>query len=135
MMSSFINVSCPKCKASGRLEMPSAGALPIGPCPKCSEPVVIFLGQALALDKRTMEKGSLEQQEKHLLEVFDAFLKRRVRQLLENAGGYGDHSEAITNGGSPENSGTPISQKELENFADTDLKLLDNRDYFKSVFE
>ncbi len=129
--------------------VPPVGAIIIGPCPQCSELVVVFCGHVLALDKETMENGSTENRREHLLGVLTDFLQDRISRLLsddvellegepgeepaEADDAYGSGNLSFDENRQAEKS--PISQTELERFTDVDLKLLDNKAYFKSVFD
>ncbi len=158
-MLSLIEVQCPHCGARGQIMMPPVGAIIIGPCPQCSELVVVFCGHVLPLDKQIMESGGLEERREHLLSVLMEFLQDRIGKLMseeaeaaENEASDSDESpvpaeteeSAVPSGSAPasltdesKHAGalTPISQSEMERFASIDLKLLDNKAYFKSVFE
>jgi len=155
-MLSLIEVQCPHCGAQGQIMVPPVGAVIIGPCPECKELVVVFCGQVLALDKATMESGSIEERREHLLGVLHEFLEERIVKILDEdsltasiedddeAYDQLEYSEAFTE--TPEHemgeaeedtakeSSAPISQVEMERFMDVDLKLLDNKAYFRSVF-
>ena len=129
--------------------VPPVGAIIIGPCPQCSELVVVFCGHVLALDKETMENGSTDDRREHLLGVLTEFLQDRIARLLSDdvellEGEPGEEvaetDDAYVSGSpsfdeNPQTEKSPISQTELERFTDVDLKLLDNRAYFKSVFD
>ncbi len=129
--------------------VPPVGAIIIGPCPQCSELVVVFCGHVLALDKETMENGSTDDRREHLLGVLMEFLHDRISRLLSDdvellEGEPGeemaemDDAYASGNPSFDENrqaEKSPISQTELERFTDVDLKLLDNKAYIKSVFD
>ena len=134
--------------------VPPVGSVIIGPCPKCSELVVIFCGQALPLDKDVMASDSMEDRREHLLTVLNDFLRERITGILNEEANFeemqpvddaeiGDFIaddaikdepdvgfEAVVE---PEKS-VNISQDEVDQFTEVDLKLLDNRAYFKSVF-
>ncbi len=128
--------------------VPPVGAIIIGPCPQCSELVVVFCGHVLALDKETMENGSTDERREHLLGVLTDFLQDRISRLLsddvemldgepgeegaELGDTYGSGGASFEENREAEKS--PISQTEFERFTDVDLKLLDNQAYFKSVF-
>jgi hypothetical protein len=156
-MLSLIEVQCPHCGAQGQIMVPPVGAVIIGPCPECKELVVVFCGQVLALNKETMEMGSVEERREHLLGVLHEFLEDRIVKILdedtltssteeqsEDSYEEMEYSEALSE--TPEfemgeteeepvkESAAPISQVEMERFMDVDLKLLDNKAYFKSVF-
>ncbi len=129
--------------------VPPVGAIIIGPCPQCTELVVVFCGHVLALDNETMENGSTDDRREHILGVLMEFLQDRISRLLSDdvellEGERGeevaetDDAYASGNPSFDENrqaGKSPISQTELERFTDVDLKLLDNRAYFKSVFD
>ncbi len=129
--------------------VPPVGAIIIGPCPQCNELVVVFCGHVLALDKETMENGSTDDRREHLLSVLTEFLHDRIAKLLSDdvemidgevgeegaedygASGAGNASADEKRAGEE----SPISQTEFDRFTDVDLKLLDNKAYFKSVFK
>jgi hypothetical protein len=153
-MLSLIEVQCPHCGARGQIMMPPVGAIIIGPCPQCSELVVVFCGHVLPLDKQIMESGALEERREHLLSVLMEFLTDRITKLMSEEAEQNGESEGVPSEDSPEEEaeaatataetaapeepkkkGAPISQSELERFTTIDLKLLDNKAYFKSVFE
>ena len=129
--------------------VPAVGAIIIGPCPRCSELVVVFCGHVFALDKETMENGSTDDRREHLLGVLMEFLHDRISRLLsddvELLEGEPGEEVAETDDGyasgipsfdeNPQAGKNPISQTELEIFTNVDLKLLDNKAYFKSVFD
>ena len=140
-MLSLIEVECPHCGARGQIMIPPIGAIIIGPCPQCSELVVIFCGHVLALDKETMENGSTEDRREHLMSVLTEFLQDRIAKLLSDDVEMIEEEIDETNEeigpdpSEPKDQSKPISQPEFERFVDVDLKLLDNKAYFKSVFE
>lgn len=140
--------------------MPPVGAIIIGPCPQCNELVVVFCGHVLPLDKQIMESGALEERREHLLSVLMEFLQERIGKLMSDeaesseteASGSEEEATAVseTSGNKAQEAGrspssnedtagrtgmSPISKSEMERFASIDLKLLDNKAYFKSVFE
>ncbi len=164
-MQSLINVECPHCKTRGQILVPPVGSIIIGPCPQCSELVVIFCGQVLALDKDVMQSEDIESRRTHLLTVLNEFLQERISTLmtedfvletesLSDAGETEDldftalknelsglteelslENVSMSYSNVPENQGAEtISQTEVDRFTDIDLKLLDNKAYFKSVF-
>lgn len=125
--------------------VPPVGAIIIGPCPQCNELVVVFCGHVLALDREIMENGSSDDRREHLLSVLTEFLHDRIAKLLSDDSEMVDGELAEEYGASvagdafadekPASEKSPISQTEFERFTDVDLKLLDNKAYFKSVFE
>lgn len=151
-MLSLIEVQCPHCGARGQIMMPPVGAIIIGPCPQCNELVVVFCGHVLPLEKQIMETAGIEERREHLLHVLTEFLQERIGKLMTeeseaDSEGYetaDEDSESATPEASVEaetpktpkpEPTTPISESEVERFASIDLKLLDNKAYFKSVFE
>lgn len=139
-MLSLIEVQCPHCGARGQIMVPPIGAIIIGPCPQCSELVVIFCGHVLALDKDIMESGTTDDRREHLMLVLTEFLQDRIAKLLSDdvellEGEIDETNEEIEPDPSePKDQSKPISQLELKRFRDIDLRLLDNKAYFKSVF-
>jgi len=129
--------------------VPPVGAIIIGPCPQCNELVVVFCGHVLALDKETMENGCTDDRRDHLLSVLTEFLQDRIAKLLSDdvemldgelgEEGVEDYDASgagnVPSDEEPAGAKSPISQTEFERFTDVDLKLLDNKAYFKSVFE
>lgn len=125
--------------------VPPVGAIIIGPCPQCNELVVVFCGHVLALDREIMENGASDDRREHLLSVLTEFLHDRIAKLLSDDSEMVDGELAEEYGASvagdafadekPASEKSPISQTEFERFTDVDLKLLDNKAYFKSVFE
>jgi hypothetical protein len=132
--------------------LPPLGAIIVGPCPECEEMVVVFCGRVFALNKDTMLKGTEQARRSHLQDVLSAFLKSRVERLFsstsdddkvnqvlsdsfsENADEESLNHDKLINpyGNKPE---APISKTEIESFKDVDLRLIDNTDYFRAVFE
>ena len=112
--------------------------------------VVIFCGRALALDKEIMLHGAVNEKHDHLLEVLGLFLHDRVERLFtrpdaeteilrddmdddldDDAGGVPGRSIDVF-GNTPTG---PISEEEFKSFLDVDLRLIDNDEYFKAVFQ
>lgn len=151
-MISLIDVECPHCGTQGQIMVPPVGSIIIGPCPKCAELVVVFCGQVLALDKAIMTSSDIADRREHLLGVLTQFLGNRIATLLTedfvvdeapvpNPSDFEslelDDSIMSVAAPNPEpdaNAEEHITQSEVEQFMDVDLKLLDNRAYFNSVF-
>lgn len=146
-MLSLIDVQCPHCGAQGQIMLPPMGSIIIGPCPQCKELVVVFCGQVLALDKQIMENADIRERRDHLHAVLSEFLHERISKLMTDEKGGGtasDSGESAT--GESEADESPaleqpvaesepaITEGEFERFLDVDLKLLDNKAYFRSVF-
>lgn len=155
-MLSLIEVKCPHCGAQGQIMLPPLGAIIVGPCPECKEMVVVFCGRVMPLDKQVMESGTLEDKQDHLIEVLGSFLQERVRRLFsappatreeseqasppaqDNLGEHDETSESPAPGAISLTGGAPrdmITDEEVMNFVNYDLKLIDNPKYFKAVFD
>lgn len=140
-MLSVIEVKCPHCGAQGKIVLPPLGAIIIGPCPECQGMVAIFCGNVLPLDKDIMLRGKVDEKREHLLEVLGLFLHERVEQMFEEKvedpdlvfpdPPIGDSEPAPLLDSPPR---APISQTELDSFLNTDLRMIDNKEYFKAVF-
>lgn len=146
-MLSLIEVKCPHCGANGQIMLPPVGTIIVGPCPVCQELVVVFCGHVLPLHKDTMLNGTLEQKREHMLSVLVHFLKDRVAQIISDESVDGENAE--TPGEPPaeipsppvappravQPKAPPISHEEAKAFTDVELKLLDNPDYFRTIFQ
>ena len=153
-MLSLIEVTCPHCGARGQIMLPPVGTIIVGPCPECQGLVVVFCGHVLALEKETMLHGTPEAKRDHMLNVLTGFLRERIGQLIgeETQGsqeptGPSDEAERleqpVESAAQAEHAGgvqsgvrklPPISHQEFTTFANVELKLIDNRDYFKAIF-
>ena len=149
-MISLIDVECPHCGTNGQIMVPPVGSIIIGPCPKCSELVVVFCGQVLALDKEVMKCEDVSDRREHLLGVLNSFLQDRISTLLTEDFVVDEspvsepmefeeipleeESMSLSSLVSENEADATITQGEVDQFMDVDLKLLDNRAYFKSVF-
>ena len=149
-MDHLVEVTCPHCGAHGRVMLPVASAIVIGPCPRCSELVCIFCGSGLPLRKEIILSGSDDEKREHLLEVLVNFLEERIGELVEQMSGRGfdeltKHLRALERGevepgvSALSNPGEliagAITKAEIERFIDFELPRLDNADYFKGIFE
>jgi hypothetical protein len=121
----------------GQIMVPPLGALVLGPCPQCHELLVVFCGRVLPIDKDVMMDGSDDERHTHLMEVLGGFLDERVRQLLENSPELADEIRkqlGETIAAKEPSEAADISQHEVDHFVNVDLKLLDDSDYFRTVF-
>lgn len=149
-MLSLIEVTCPHCGAHGQVMLPPVGTIIVGPCPECQGLVVVFCGQVLALQKETMLHGTREEKCEHMLSVLTDFLRDRINQMITDDTAQttdappedkdaliSDADIAMASAG-PVRRGSskavPITEQEFSTFADVELKLLDNKDYFRSIF-
>ncbi len=159
-MRSLIDVRCPHCGVKGRIMAPPLGTIIFGPCPECQEMVTIFCGQVLPLDKEIMTKGSDEEKKEHLLETLGLFLQDRIEQMFRPPDGAAPSDSASCPESEDEQGGdlrepdmdqesedasmrptflqshhrTVISEDELDTFRNIELKLIDNKEYFRAVF-
>jgi len=149
-MLSLIEVTCPHCGAHGQVMLPPVGTIIVGPCPECQGLVVVFCGQVLALQKETMLHGSREEKCDHMLAVLTDFLRDRISQMItddtaqagdvppENKGGLISDADLEMAPVEPikhvASKAVPITEQEYSTFANVELKLLDNKDYFRSIF-
>jgi hypothetical protein len=127
--------------------LPPQSAMVIGPCPMCSEHVAVFCGTALPLDKEIFTAGTAEQKRTHLLEVIVEFLRERVGEAIKDSGELSaDASQpsddaAVEQPSNPDqrsithDKGIAISEAEVEKFLSHDLNMIDNKDYFKAIFD
>lgn len=149
-MLSMIEVQCPHCGVRGQMMVPPLGALIVGPCPNCTEFVVVFCGRVLPLDKRVLMEGSAEERHAHLMGILTEFLDERVQKVVdqispEMAEGLHEYgiepdealpkTEALSDEGNEPVPVTSISQEEFEQFVHDDLPKLDNSVYFKTIFD
>ena len=149
-MLSLIEVKCPHCGAQGQMMLPPLGSIIVGPCPECQGMVVIFCGKALPLDPDIMNKPDTGEKRDHVMEVLGLFVHERVERLFERLGDKAECLSQEMTGDAPDGAdgdlppkievfgnapSGPISREELNSFLSVDLKLIDNHDYFKAVFE
>lgn len=155
-MLSLIEVTCPHCAAQGQIMLPPLGAIIIGPCPECHGMVAVFCGRVLPLDKEVMTEGTTGEKRAHLNGVLGSFLQDRINRLfsvdeVDEIVTFDDEDDnefepphredrpAETELGKIDVYGNqqqaPISSEELESFKNVDLRLLDNPDYFKAIFD
>jgi len=119
--------------------------------------VTIFCGQALPLDKEIMARGGDEEKKEHLLETLGLFLQDRIEHLFQpqegsplpeaaaNVGGANARPQEREESAPEEAPGKPafvqphhrtvISEDELDTFRNIELKLIDNKEYFRAVFQ
>ncbi len=139
--------------------LPPMGSIILGPCPECSEMVVVFCGRVLPLDKQIVTEGSIEQRKAHLLQVLTHFLRERIDLLVKDSdpntligddmgsGAPGeltedaeaDEDDAPTDGApsfeAPQPMDRAISEEEFKSFVNVDLANLDDREYFRAIFQ
>lgn len=148
-MLSLIEVTCPHCHAQGQIMVPPLGAIIVGPCPECHGMVAVFCGKVLGLDTEIMTQGATAERRDHVAMVLTRFIHERVGQLFEDeaeadelADAALDDAENFAEPGHPaaerapraSHQDSPISPEEFASFRNVDLRLLDNSDYFRTIF-
>ena len=148
-MLSTIKVACPHCGGHGQVTIPPGLSLLIGPCPECGEVVGVFCGQPVALDKETIVNASREDRREHILaalaHLLGTWLDSGLDSGLDNEdndhmdGEFAAAGTVAEDAALPRNRATPkidhpITEDEFEEFIHTDLRLLDNPEYFRLVF-
>ena len=112
---------------------------------------MVFCGHVLALDKEIMFSGSIEEKRAHILAILTSFLKERIEQMISDDPAEGEeqpnaeqeesevgleheHASMHRAASHAAVSESPISEDEAKAFSSIELKLLDNREYFKAIF-
>ena len=133
-------VICPHCKSHRIVtaKVPK-DVVVVMPCPSCGELVVLFRKKIIALNRKVLEKGSLEERKKHLAEVIAEFLEPGIFSALTEGStridGFGkaaagDDDDDLEPGDLP-----PISDQELERFQKIQLSRIDDSRYFRRHFQ
>ena len=149
-MMNILQVQCPHCDAVGQIAIPPMGSIIFGPCPKCQGPLAIFLGRTLPLDGEVMSGATFEERYEHLMEVLSSELGSRVGDMLRTIDAAAQAAQQAPQENGPADAETfgpkggdapgrtndplPITESDIEFFQTKELTLLDNADYFKSVF-
>ena len=141
-----VRIQCPHCDAVGQIMLPPGLSFVIGACPSCEEMVLVFCGQALPLDKEIVIEGTAEERHDHIMAVLSKFLDVCVNRMIREGGTPQGASFAPSDEGreeapvqgetaleSPHEPGR-IGQEELDWFVTHELELIDDVDYFRSVF-
>lgn len=130
-------VSCPHCNAhhSVHSNVPQ-NAVVVVQCPDCSEWAVCFQNKICALDRKILEDGTSRERKLHLAKIIAEFLDPMLSKIgLLGLGGDEETVEGVTisaDGDTDDDEDSqPISDKELRDFVQFDLKRLDNYDYFR----
>ncbi len=92
-MQPVIEVQCPFCDARGQIVTPPVGAIIVGPCPRCSELVLLFCGAVLPLDKEVILNASSDEKKAHLTETIMDLVVKRIEELVDNAEAHLDEEE------------------------------------------
>jgi len=109
-------------------------------CQHCEELSVLFRGRVIALNKRVLESGTLEERKEHLADVIAQFLESGMLDFQAPQDQESQQEEqapprpARESVKSAPHQDMPISDQEMERFLTIDLKCLDNPAYFKRIF-
>ena len=133
-------VRCPHCNEygfpPGRLPKEVIAVLA---CTQCEELSVLFRGKVIALNKRVLESGTLEERKEHLADVIAQFLESGMLDF--SAAQEQDSPEEQTPREKARETrepvpqhNKPISDQEMERFLTIDLQCLDNPVYFRRIF-
>lgn len=148
----MVEVKCPHCGVRGQIMLPPLGAIIVGPCPNCDELVVVFCGRVLPLNKDTMVNGTSEQKHEHLKSVLVDFMDDRIRKVVDQltpevTEGLHDYTPENDDyvPSAPGSASSPpaaiideskaITDNEIDKFLRFDLPRIDNKDYFRAVFD
>ena len=96
-MQPVIEVQCPFCKARGQIVTPPVGAIIVGPCPRCSELVLLFCGAVLPLDKEIILHATPDEKKTHLTDTIMGLVVNRIDELVDNAESDMDEVELVDN--------------------------------------
>ena len=134
-------ITCPHC-GSDRI---AAGHAPkdvvvVLPCPNCSELVVLFRNKAIALKRAIIENGTFEERKAHIAEIIAEFIDPSMftgnieRDLSQGKAPFGLPLAEPDAAADSDEDTPPISQEEMDQFVQAELKLLDNPVYFRKHF-
>lgn len=149
-------VDCPHCKAQRIITSSTPkDVVVVMQCPACHELVVLFRGKAIALNRRIIEQGTIDERKAHLAEVIVEFLEagdflqslregRTASPLGADHFLYGDADEADAPAVSADAGEAvaraqlkrpgPITSEEIDHFLQMELKGIGDASYFKKHF-
>lgn len=131
-------VVCPHCKSHRIVpnKVPK-DVVVVMPCPSCGELVVLFRKKVIAVSRRILEHGTLEERKTHLASVIAEFIEPGMFKLHLPDRGSSDQdlfAEPLGGKGDRANWLPPISEREFEEFTKVQLERLDDSKYFKKHF-
>ena len=133
----MIKIECPHCGASGSITPPPKEFIIIAPCPQCGELVVLFREKVVAINRSILTSGTFEEKRQHIAEVITTFLDS-VGPLppsgfsdIAAIGGFGEGAEIDL---APTDQSGGITEKEVRDFINIDLNLIDKREHFEELF-
>jgi hypothetical protein len=138
-------VVCPHCKSHRIVtaRVPK-DVIVVMSCPSCNELVVLYKRKVIAIDRHTLEEGSLAEKKEHIAEVIAEFLESGVFGFMPGRNAPDD--EPITGldaddaalDADTDHEGDralpPISERELAEFSRIQLERLDDAAYFRKHF-
>ena len=80
---SYVEIKCPHCSASGRVQNETNSPFMMGRCPVCGGYVVYFCGASLALDDDVFATHALETIRNHILARIDGWMEERLTEFLD----------------------------------------------------
>lgn len=135
-------VVCPHCKSHRIVtaRVPK-DVVVVMSCPSCGELVVLFRKKVIALDRRILEEGNIEDKKEHLAEIIAEFLEPGMFGLGDASDDEALAEDISDEATADEDEDTdssswlpPISERELDDFAKIQLEQLDDADYFRKHF-
>ncbi len=140
-MINIAEIRCPHCGIEGKVVLPDSDTLVVGPCPECHKSVMIFAGKAVALNTDLMKNATREEAYRHLYDVLREFVRERLDRIFTSASSEKRESspanESEDTGQEPEHEGNglpSITREEMDEFLNKELPLVDNDDYFRTIF-
>ena len=143
---------CPHCNNETlAMEHIPAEVIAVVSCPACRELVILFRGQAIGLNRRVLESGTVEERRIHLTEVLGRLLDSGILPAVANffasqeAQDHFDDGLAVSDTHRDEEPSElddhtemdirgAITDDEVERFRQVELKRLDNPMYFRRYF-
>ncbi len=133
-------VVCPHCKSHRIVsaKVPK-DVIVVMPCPACGELVVLFRKKVIALNRKILEHGTLDERKMHLASVIVEFLEPGMFGFPAEGGAESDPLDSSEDGLEAVEEQDPdwlppISEKEFEEFTKIQLEKLDDSKYFKRHF-
>lgn len=136
------SVMCPHCKTHRIVtaEIPRDVVIVLS-CPGCHEWVILSRNKAIPLSRRILERGTLREKKLHLATVIAEFLEpglfsfgRKRPRPAHDAPDFEEDGLAPDDNEVDGEADAPITDQEVEQFLQVELKLIDNPAYFKKHF-
>lgn len=136
-------VVCPHCKSHRIVtaRVPK-DVIVVMNCPSCGELVVLYKKKVIAVDRQTLEEGSLAEKKDHIAEVITEFLESGVFGFGQNKDRGPEepildedtHIDAFDNEANEAEALPPITDTEFAEFSKVSLERLDDGAYFRRHF-